>query len=792
MEDIKGNNIGAALVVGGGIAGMQASLDLAESGIKVYLVEQGPAIGGKMAQLDKTFPTNDCAMCIISPKLTECGRHPNIEVLTNTTVQTLNGEPGHFKVSLNTAPRYVDMDKCTACNLCAEVCPVSLPNEFNANLGERKAIFKRYPQAVPNAYGITKKGTAPCKEACPAGISVQGYVALIAEGRHLDALRVIKDRMPFASACGRICNHQCEANCNRGLLDEPVSIMYLKRFASDYAYQMKAPLPEAAPKTQPGPVAIIGAGPAGMTAAKDLALLGYPVTVFEALPAAGGMLVYGIPRFRLPRELVQRDVDEICALGVELKLNSSLGRDFTIESLLQGGFKSVFVAIGAHRSNKMGVEGEDAAGVMGAIEFLRQVELENAPAVGQKVAVIGGGNTAMDAARTALRLGAKDVSIVYRRSRDEMPANSEEIHEAEVEGVRFSFLASPVKITSANGVAQTLVCQKMELGEPDVSGRRRPVAVTGSEFSLPVDLILSAIGQGPEREVLPHDLALSRGGALQADPETLATNVPSVFAGGDAVTGTSFVVEAVAAGHKAALSIHRHLRGEALVQPKAKTNTVRMEAADLKARALTGELTPGSRPVMPALAAAERITHFQEVELGYAEEAARAEAQRCLECGICSECYECVRVCGPEAVNHDDVAKIRDLEVGAVILATGFETYDPKLSQEFGFGRYPNVITALQMERLLSASGPTAGHVTRPSDHKEPKKVAWLQCVGSRDQDHSYCSSVCCMYATKEAMLAQEHVPGLECAIFQMDMRAFGKGFDAYFKRAESRGIRYV
>ncbi|MDP2726318.1 MAG: FAD-dependent oxidoreductase, partial [Dehalococcoidia bacterium] len=205
MEENKSNNIGAALVVGGGIAGIQASLDLAESGIKVYLVEKGPAIGGKMAQLDKTFPTNDCAMCIISPKLAECGRHPNIEVLTNTNVKALSGEPGHFKVSLSTAPRYVDADKCTACNLCAEACPVRLPNEFNAGLGERKAIFKLYPQAVPNAYGITKKGTAPCKAACPAGISVQGYIALIAEGRHLDALRVIKDRMPFAAACGRIC-----------------------------------------------------------------------------------------------------------------------------------------------------------------------------------------------------------------------------------------------------------------------------------------------------------------------------------------------------------------------------------------------------------------------------------------------------------------------------------------------------------------------------------------------------------------------------------------------------------
>ncbi|HLB11485.1 MAG TPA: FAD-dependent oxidoreductase, partial [Dehalococcoidia bacterium] len=359
-------------------------------------------------------------------------------------------------------------------------------------------------------------------------------------------------------------------------------------------------------------------------------------------------------------------------------------------------------------------------------------------------------------------------------------------------GVKFTFLAAPVRVEAANGRARTLVCQKMELGEPDSSGRRKPVPVPGSEFSLPVDLVLSAIGQGPERETLPQDLALSRGGTLQADPQTLATNLPGVFAGGDAVTGTSFVVDAVGAGHKAALSIHRYLRGEELAQPEAEAGIVRMQATDLKDQARRGELVTGKRPVMPSLPAARRVTHFQEVELGYSEELAVAEAQRCLACGVCSECYECVRVCGPKAVNHDDRGQERDLEVGAVILATGYETYNPRLSQEFGFGRYPNVITALQMERLLSASGPTAGHVARPSDHRDPKKIAWLQCVGSRDQNHSYCSAVCCMYATKEAMLAQEHVHGVECAVFQMDMRAFGKGFDAYFKRGESRGIRYI
>ncbi|MFH0916154.1 MAG: NAD(P)-binding protein, partial [bacterium] len=295
---------GAVMVVGGGIAGMQASLDLADQGFKVYLVEVESAIGGKMAQLDKTFPTNDCAMCTISPKLVETGRHPNIELLTDTEVLDVAGEVGDFRVRVRRRPRYVNTSVCIGCGDCAQVCPVVIPNAFNEGLGPRRAAYKLYPQAVPNAFAIEKLGIAPCRDACPAGQRAQGYIALIREGRWDDAMRVIKMDNPFPGICGRICNHRCETACNRGQVDEPINIRALKRFVADKVYAgPRRPVEPVLPIHEER-VAIIGAGPCGLTAAQDLALAGYGVTVYEALPFAGGMLRFGVPEFRLPAEIV--------------------------------------------------------------------------------------------------------------------------------------------------------------------------------------------------------------------------------------------------------------------------------------------------------------------------------------------------------------------------------------------------------------------------------------------------------------------------------------------------------
>jgi heterodisulfide reductase subunit A-like polyferredoxin len=329
---------GAVMVVGGGIAGMQASLDLADQGFRVYLIEQKSAIGGKMAQLDKTFPTNDCAMCTISPKLVETGRHPNIEVMTDTDVVEVHGQAGNFRVRLRHRPRYVDVDKCVACNDCVEVCPVIVPDIFNEGLAPRRAVYKLYPQAVPNAYAIDKRGIAPCRDACPAGQRAQGYIALIREGRWQDALRVIKMDNPFPGICGRICNHRCEDACNRGLVDEPINIRALKRFITDKVYEESRKPVEPVGRKHEQRVAILGGGPCGLTAAQDLVRAGYGVTVFEAMPVAGGMLRLGVPEYRLPTDIIEREVQDIVDLGVDLRLNHRIDN---LDEVFEAGYDAV-------------------------------------------------------------------------------------------------------------------------------------------------------------------------------------------------------------------------------------------------------------------------------------------------------------------------------------------------------------------------------------------------------------------------------------------------------------------
>ena len=827
----QGNKkIGAALIVGGGIAGVQAALDLANSGIKVYLLERSPAIGGKMAQLDKTFPTNDCAMCIVSPKLVEAGRHLNIEIITNSELVSLKGEAGHFKAKVRSHPRYIDISKCTSCNDCTEVCPIILPNEFNEGLDQRKAIYRPYPQAVPNTFLVTKRGTSPCKNTCPAETSAQGYIALIQAGRYKEALDVVKEYNPFPASVGRVCNHPCEEKCNRGKFDSPVSICSLKRFVADWVYEHRDELekqitPHASHLASHAPdeeigrpkakVAIIGAGPAGLSCAHQLSRMGYHVTIFEALPVAGGMMRVGIPSYRLPRDVLQREIDEIIKhSNVELKLNSPIRN---INSLFDAGYSAVFLAMGAHEAQKLGIPGEDVAGVHHGVPFLQAVSLAErhgvmegfedrfliafgipiAPKVGEKTIVIGGGNVAIDAARTALRLGAKKVNILYRRSRDEMPANSWEIEAAEKEGIEIQILTAPVEVLAKDGRVSGVRCIKMELGEPDASGRRRPIPIKGSEYAIPADTMIAAVAQAPEISFLDesHGLEVTTKGTFAVNPHTLATNRRGVFAGGDVARGPWILIQAIADGRRGALSIDRYLRGVDLLTPREQ---IPLPVVDLSKEEINQMIEEGKvdltpRTEIPELPEKERIRDFREVELVLTEEQAKQEAARCLACGICSECHLCVQVCKREAIDHQQAPVEEEIEVGSVILSPGYSLYRPELSPELGYGRYPNVVTSMEFERMLSASGPWGGHVTRrSSDHQEPKKIAFLQCVGSREKEHDYCSSVCCMYATKEAMLAMEHIPGVEIKIFQMDMRAFGKGFDAYFERGKEKGIQYI
>ncbi|MBE0616442.1 MAG: FAD-dependent oxidoreductase, partial [Proteobacteria bacterium] len=456
---------------------------------------------------------------------------------------------------------------------------------------------------------------------------------------------------------------------------------------------------------------------------------------------------------------------------------------------------AVLIAVGAHEGIRLPIEGADLPGVLTNTSFLRDVRLGKPPQLGEKVVVIGAGDVAMDCARTSVRLG-KQVAVHYRRSREEAPADPLEIEHALEEGVDFHWLSNPVAVVAGpDGQVRGLRLQRMELGAPDEKGRRKPVPVAGSEYDVPCDNVIFSVGQRAGLAFLPADAGVAIGGdsTIAVDPDTFATSRTGLFAAGDSTTGTAFLIDAVASGHKAARGIHAHLRGEPLRRTvKERLLVADIPREDLLRRADHGELRREGRLQVRNLDAQERRASFDEVALGYTEAEARHEAERCLSCGVCSECYACVEACKAGAVVHEDLEREEVLQVGAVVLAPGYELYDAHLSQEFGLGRYPNVVTAMQFERMLSASGPTHGHVKRPGDGSTPKKIAFLQCVGSRDQNHDYCSSVCCMYAAKEAIMAKEHEPGTDVAVFFMDTRSFSKGYDEYYRRARERyGVRY-
>lgn len=780
--------VGAVMVVGGGIAGMQAALDLADQGFKVYLVEKQSAIGGHMAQLDKTFPTNDCAMCNISPKLVDTGRHLNIEILTDTEVRSVEGQAGDFIATLIRRPRYIDVSKCIGCGDCAEVCPVSLPDPYEEGLKERTAAYRLYAQAVPAAYAIDKLGIAPCRDGCPAGQRAQGYIALIAQGRYREALRVIKEDNPFPSVCGRTCHHPCENKCTRSLVDESVEIMSLKRFVVDYALAYGRELVEPIPRTRPEWVAIVGAGPAGLTAAHDLAKMGYGVTVYEALPVPGGMMRVGIPAHRLPKGVLQQDIDDILALGVVLKTNSPIKNP---AALLEQGYDAVCLATGiSSKDHSLGIEGEDAEGVISAATFLRKINLGEPITIGERVAVVGGGITALDAAAVARRLGAEDVYLVLDRPRGELPAYHWEVAAVEAEGIHLLEGTVATRILEKDG--KVVGVELSETGKgmvKDKTGRRRPKIKPGTESSLEVDTVIGTVGQFSDLNFLD-----TRFDDLTVDRKTLASETPGLFVVGGRKTGASYIIEAVALGHRVATSIRRFLDNEPLDQPDpASPPVVKFTRQEMAQKVLSGEIELQPSVESAMLPMEERVTGFREVVLGLTERQARAEAQRCLQCGICSECLACEYACGVDAIDHNMIEREEHIRVGTIVLAPGYQIYNAALSEEYGFGRYPNVITALQFERLLSASGPTMGHVQRPSDAETPRRIAFLQCVGSRDQSHDYCSAVCCMYATKEAVMAKEHHPDLDVHVFMMDMRAFSKGYSHYYDRARQHyGIRYT
>ena len=485
-----------------------------------------------------------------------------------------------------------------------------------------------------------------CKMTCPAGVDVQGYIALIAMGRYSEAVSLIKETNPFPSVCGRVCTRPCEGKCRRNNVDEPVAIDYLKRYATDLDMNSEHPFTPT-PKPPTGrKVAIIGGGPGGLSAAYYLALEGHSVTVFEAKEKAGGMLRYGIPPYRLPDEILDYEIDSILKLGVELKTNTAFGRDFTLEDLKRDGYEAIFIGIGAQKSMKMNIKGEEAKEVMAGIEFLEQVNGGKIKSISGRVAVVGGGNTAIDAARTSVRLGADEVIMIYRRTKKEMPAHHSEIEEAEREGVKIQILTNPVEyLLDENGKLRGVRCIKMKLGEPDSSGRRRPIPIEGSEFDMEVDWVFEAIGQKPDLDLfatseLGKKLEFTPWKTIKADPDTMATNLEGIFAGGDALTGAATAIEAIAAGQKAAKSIHSYLTKGKIERLKKPFISMRENLNPDLSKEEFERFPKIPRNDMPMLPVEKRINSFDEVELGYTEDLAMAEVKRCLECG-CQAFFNC-------------------------------------------------------------------------------------------------------------------------------------------------------
>ena len=618
-----------ALVIGAGIDGMQTALDIADKGFKVHLVEKESCIGGHMAQLDKTFPTLDCSACISTPKMVDTANHPNIDLLTYSEIVRVEGNPGHFKVTVRKKPRFVDVAKCTGCGDCAAQCPVTLLNEFDMGLGKRKAIYVSFPQAVPLKYTMDRRGTSPCTATCPLHCNAQGYVALISQGKFKEALQLVREKLPFPGILAYACAHPCEKECKRIETDHPVPICRLKRFLVDHVEEpeFEFTIPEEKAKK----IAIVGGGPSGLTAAYDLRKMGYRVILFESKNELGGLLTHGFPSYRLPRKVVEKDLAVIDKMGIEVKCNTRVGKDVSRETLRQS-YDAIFIAGG---------------------------------------------------------------------------------------------------ITGAESILNTF------------KGLKR-----------------------------------TRRGTIQVNPISLETDVKGIFAGGDMVTGPGTIIESMAHGRKAALSIDRYLRGEDLLQGRESEGT---QISPL--RSLLPYSMRMDREVLPDM--------VKPLVAGPTAEEAMEEARRCLNCAGCSDCGECAKACQPKAINYGMKEEIVEFHVGSIVLATGFDPFNPKLKPEFGYGTYPNVLHGLEIERLCSASGPTKGEIIIQG--KKPKEVVFIHCVGSRDKSagNEYCSRVCCMYTAKQAHLLRDKIPDAKITVLYMDVRAFGKGFEEFYERVQKERIVY-
>ncbi len=774
-----------ALVVGSGIGGMESALKLGDMGYKVLVVEKDASVGGKMILLSKVFPTLDCASCISTPKMAATIHHPNIDVLTYAQVEGIrdNGD-GTYHAKITQKPKFIDEAACTGCRQCEMACNVAVPDEYNADMVSRRAAYIAFPQAVPKKAVIDRAGVSPCTYECPAGIKAHGYVARVRSGEYEEAFGLVLETTPLVGSLGRACYAPCEEQCTRGELEGPLPIRRLKRFIADTHYSRGEVTPLEKPEQNGKKVAVVGSGPAGLTAAWQLARKGYGVKIFESAPQAGGMLRLGIPAYRLPNDVIDDDVSNVTAIGVEIETGKRVD---DIPALKDDGFDAVLVATGTHKAVQLRVPGEDLGGIQSALTFLADVKLENPVDVaGKKVLVVGGGNVAIDAARSARRLGAASVDQVSLECCEEMPAHDFEVEEARAEGITLHDGWGIDRFEGEGSVqrAEIKVCTCVFNPE----GRFAPEYDETQRDTVDCDVVIVAAGMMADTETFGLETNPNR--TLMADTGTLQTAVPHVFAAGDVVTGPTMINSAVGHGRRAAFMIDRFLQG-AEMDPDAfdemlgvvdKNDVLRRQSVYDRREPLETSATMSAAP-----------TDFAETEATMTEDEAFLGAARCLDCGVCSECHACVDVCPADAIKLDDRPVEIEAEVGSVVLATGFNLFPADAKPQYGYGRYKNVITGMQMDRLLAPTRPYNA-VIRPSDGKVPDNIAYIMCTGSRDEtvDNPLCSKICCMYSVKQNQLIMGALPLADVTVYYIDVRSVGKGYDEFYQQAKDMGANFV
>ena len=704
IENFEGGE--GITIIGAGAHGIKKAVELAKKGEDVIIVERHPSIN-KYVIRKHASSLNDDAPYDEFLKFVKEGK---IKLLTNAWVKNIDDDT----VKIIKYPTRIKQD-CNNCNICYEVCPLKTVDR-ERSLFSRKAVYGR--KGIPSTFFLEKE-TPFCQTNCPAHVDVRGYVAKIAEGKFEESVNLIRERLPLPAVLGRVCPHPCEELCRRNGIDKPISIRLLKRFVADWEWEKKGKIDLGkmpANENNKYRVAVIGSGPAGLTVAYELARKGYKVKIFEALPVAGGMLAVGIPPYRLPKDVLKREIDAILEMGVELQLNTRVGKDISFDELRKE-YDAVFIGVGAHESRKLGIEGEDLEGVISGVEFLREVNIspETVRAIfqGRKVVVVGGGDVAIDAARCAVRLGSQEVTVLYRRSRNEMPAREEEVKFAEEEGVNIKFMAAPVKIVGKDGKVIGLECVEMELGEPDESGRRRPIPKEGSEFFMEADTVIAAIGQYPDFSFLPDEIKRTKWGII-VDDKTAATSMPGVFAGGDAVTGPSIVIEAVAWGRRAAHAIDAYLHGKEISFDPVEKDINRLIASWedielMKRNVVLSGIEKEERQEISYIPIEERVTTFKEVEILFDEETAIKEAKRCLSCRECLGCGICGNECMKSVIDYDEEEKEIEIKAKDIVI-------DP----EIYFKIDEKSFTPFEVEDMLDLG------ILMNMEGRKPRKIAFL------------------------------------------------------------------